>query len=134
MDYDWLKRIVGAAMAVGVIIGGYVGYESFKPEGIPDGFVYAVDSSYAQLTEAAAYRLKEQGVVLYVQALTAFPYSGLHQPTNRVISLRNAHSAGLAIAGYALVGDLSYGGRASTIKLVRGRSTSSLIKKISKIS
>ncbi len=68
------------------------------------GWLFAVDSSYDQLTAEEAVRLKEAGVGLYIQALTALPGSGLEQPANRVVSLRNAHTVGLDIAGYALLG------------------------------
>lgn len=112
---DWAKGLAGAALAVALAIGGYVGFGALsgQPDGIPDGFVYAVDSSYDALTYAEALRLKEAGVVLYIQALTAYPQSGLHQPASRVSSLRNARDAGLAIAGYALVGDPHFSGRES---------------------
>ena len=110
---DLKKSLAGAALAIALAIGGYFGVDQFTPPGFPDGFVYGVDSSYDRLTYEEAVALREEGVTVFVQALTAFPSSGLHQPANRVISLRNAHDAGLAIAGYALVGDLSYSGRAS---------------------
>lgn len=110
----WRNRIIGGVIAIALAVGGYVANnELAAPPGFPDGFVYGVDSSYDQLTTFEAKALREEGVTLYVQALTAFPFSGLHQPANRVISLRNAHEAGLGIAGYALVGDLRYGGRES---------------------
>jgi len=66
--------------------------------------VHAVDSSFDLLTEDEARNLKAAGVDLYIQALSALPVSGLEQPATRVISLRNATHAGLAIAGYALLG------------------------------
>lgn len=66
-------------------------------------WVHAVDSSFDLLTEEEAHRLKAAGVELYIQALTALPPTGLMQPENRVISLRNATYAGLKIAGYALL-------------------------------
>lgn len=113
---DNLKlTLTAGAVAIAIALGSLIGYDvlSRQPADIPNGFVFAVDSSYDLLTEAEAYQLKEEGVGLYIQALTAFPYSGLHQPANRVVSLRNAHSAGLAIAAYALVGDLGYDGRSS---------------------
>lgn len=68
------------------------------------GWVSAVDSSYDELTEDEARRLKAAGVELYIQALTALPFGGLEQPQSRVISLRNATYAGMKIAGYALIG------------------------------
>jgi hypothetical protein len=66
-------------------------------------WVEAVDSSYDTLTEDRAHALKAAGIELYIQALSALPPTGLHQPPSRVISLRNATYAGLKIAGYALI-------------------------------
>jgi hypothetical protein len=69
-------------------------------------WVFGVDSSYDPLTEEEAQQLKDAGVSVYVQALSALPGTGLEQPANRVISLRNAWSVGLSIAGYSLLGRL----------------------------
>lgn len=72
---------------------------------LPDGRlgVRAVDSSYDHLTLEKAQCLKEQGWDLFIQALTALPATGLHQPAHRVENLQNAHRAGLATAGYFLL-------------------------------
>lgn len=65
--------------------------------------IQGVDSSYDLLTPEKARCLKERGVKLYWQALTALPMTGLHQPLNRIVSLRNAKNEGLMTAGYLLV-------------------------------
>ena len=66
--------------------------------------IQGVDSSYDLLTESKAACLGRDGVRIYVQALTALPATGLHQPANRVASLKNAHAGGLQTAGYLLIG------------------------------
>ena len=66
--------------------------------------IQGVDSSYDLLTAPKAACLGRDGVRIYVQALTALPLTGLHQPANRIASLKNAHEGGLQTAGYLLIG------------------------------
>ena len=66
--------------------------------------VQGVDSSYDLLTPTKAACLERDGIRIYVQALTALPRSGIHQPLNRITNLGNAHRGGLQTAGYLLIG------------------------------
>lgn len=91
--------------AVGVLAGVILALTQLlaPPGELPEGFVYGVDS-YGGITYDQAVQMKQAGVEVYVQALTALPFSGIMQPPTRVEALRNAYEAGLTIAGYALVG------------------------------
>ncbi len=63
-------------------------------------WVFGVDSSYDELTLAEARRLKDAGVQVYAQAL----WTGREQPGPRIISLRNAMTAGIPkLVGYISV-------------------------------
>lgn len=57
----------------------------------------AVDASYDLLTVEEAQCLKKNGTVLFVQCL----WTAVERPASAILSLRNAHNAGLRIAGYA---------------------------------
>src|SRR5262249_46273398 len=78
--------------------------DGYSTKGVAMAWVFGVDSSYDLLTEEKAQKLKDAGVAVYVQALSALPPPGVEQPASRVISLRNAWSVGLSIAGYSLLG------------------------------
>lgn len=66
--------------------------------------IQGVDSSYDSLTLVEAQCLQQKGVRIFVQALTALPKTGLHQPRARIENLRNAFRGGLQTAGYLLIG------------------------------
>lgn len=68
------------------------------------GTIQGVDSSYDSLTLNEARCLKTRGIHIFVQALTALPRTGLHQPSARISNLRNADAVGLQTAGYLLIG------------------------------
>lgn len=96
---------VGAAVtAAAVLAGGWALLNQPSPPGFDPGTQYVVDSvgtlSYDQ---AVAY--KNDGVVMYIQALTWLPPEGLGRPCGIYQSLKNAQDAGLLTAGYALVTD-----------------------------
>jgi len=99
---SWIKR---SAVAGGIAALVYALAALLAPDGqLPEGFVYGFDSSYDLLTAESAEAIHQAGVQVYVQALTALPYSGIEQPRYRIESLRNAQAAGLKVAGYALIG------------------------------
>lgn len=98
----WFKRGALVGLAAGALLALA---ELLAPAGqLPEGFVYGVDS-YGGIDADTASKVNTVGVQIYVQALTALPYSGIMQPPTRVVALRNAYEQGLTIAGYALVGD-----------------------------
>lgn len=61
------------------------------PEWVP-----GVDASYDLLTPEIAQALKASGIQVFAQCL----WTGVEQPANRGVNLRNALEAGLAIIGY----------------------------------
>jgi hypothetical protein len=63
---------------------------------MPD-VLYAIDTSYDDVTYDKARAVREAGVELALQCL----YDGVKQPAHRVTNLRNYANAGLLIAGYA---------------------------------
>ena len=77
-------------------------------------WVYGIDSSYDELTLDEAHVLKAAGVAVFAQAL----WTGAEQPPSRVISLRNAQTAGLVTIGYISVAN---NGRDGTQHVDQGR-------------
>ena len=65
--------------------------------------IQGVDSSYDELMIPQARCLRSKGIKLFIQALTALPRTGLHQPAHRIANLRNAETANIATAGYLLI-------------------------------
>lgn len=59
--------------------------------------LYAIDTSFDNVTYNEARAVRESGVELAIQCL----YDGVKQPAHRVTNLRNYTNAGLLIAGYA---------------------------------
>lgn len=68
--------------------------------------IYAVDCSFDELTDQEAVNLKAAGVELFIQCL----WTGADLPPPRVINLRRASNAGLAIAAYASLSASAYTG------------------------
>lgn len=70
-------------------------------------WIYAVDSSFDELTLDEAKKLKAAGVQTYAQCL----WTGREQPATRVISLRNAILAGIPkVIGYISVSNNGHDG------------------------
>lgn len=59
--------------------------------------LYAIDTSYDDVTPAKARAVREAGIELAIQCI----YDGVKQPAHRVTNLRNYTNAGLLIAAYA---------------------------------
>ena len=91
---NWVRRGIGAAVAVALVAGAYIGVDK-----------YAVDTAGDHVSAAEAQQLKAEGVDLFIQALTWWPRCSqpASVPWTRVESLRNAKDAGIGIAGYFLV-------------------------------
>ena len=66
--------------------------------------IQGIDSSYDALQVSEAMCLRRKGMKIFVQALTALPRTGLHQPPHRIDNLRNAFAGGMQTAGYLLIG------------------------------
>ena len=99
---------IGTAIAV-VTLGAYIMMGVSADTPVPPNYVFGIDSSYNVLTDQEAQDFKAGGGEVYVQALTALPFSGLERPNSRIISLRNAQEAYITPAGYLLVGSLFSG-------------------------
>lgn len=76
--------------------------------------IKGVDSSYDELTIKEATCLQRKGIKIFVQALTALPRTGIHQPPHRITNLETAYYGGLATAGYLLIGPGMTGWQAVT--------------------
>lgn len=82
---------------------------------LPAGWVYGVDASYDHLSLGEARLLRRAGVKVFVQCL----WTGLEQPPNRTLNLRNALLGGIPVlAGYI---SISANGQPGSWHVIHGR-------------